>query len=615
MTATADSSRFDSLAGLQKAHTDLATEVGKEVLVPDNAARVAVFVRRAVATGAALDDRDDRAATQALINFWTARLSSAAREAEREAVKRALSGESAGPRPVVPDLGDTLLKEFVPATLKDLIEAADAWLAGLPDERRRTVRRVLLRLTRLRPAGPDSPPPDSPSFDAVPSARAILWDVGPSAAVVNDVIAGLAAAGVVRVRPGETPEADQVALRSSTLIDDWPTLKTYLADRQIFRSRVDGWARRATEASPPPSPELIPPRLNVSLFGVTSFGEVVRWTAWLAKSGCFWIRRAARVFQPADAALLTGEDLEEVRTYADRTDAERRFIEASRYRELRGHKQSRILAAVFAGLVLVAATGWIGAIISKREAWRLSEKNEDFSRKMRIQKDALEMQTTAESTSNLAISLLLLSEKQGLTHAAKKLLIIQTLGHALFSPESVARLGADHWKRLEEELVKTGEPQKGPWFARFLRVTHKDEISRITSGRLAERRTVNDLRTLSSELRDFIVGYPESDAALATVRPVVLEQLALVAGRIAEATDRHTVEDIRAYRNVYWRLYTCEVVLLQEDAADGPLRVATEQFADALWKWEESPDGRASPAVVAELNRALELVREVSRPK
>jgi hypothetical protein len=653
---------FDSLAALQQAHTALVAEIGKEVLAGENPARVARFVRRAVETGAILDDKEDRSAAQSLINFWTGRLSSVAREEEREAIKRALANESTLPPTVVPDLGDTLLKEFAPATLRNAIRAADAWLDGSTVEGRQIARRALLRLARLRPGvlQPDETTvseSEKMPFDAVPASRATLRDVGPSADQVDGVIAGLAEAGVIRVRPGETREADQIALRSSTLIDDWKTLREFLLARWAFRTKVEHW-RPEGEASAgleslgqgskaigleggapggtlafactgalvvtTPGGVLTPPgsvptsiwlyaaivAVGVGVYYFTLGGGV-----W--ESPVRWVRRHIRKVWDRDSALLKGEELEEVRSYLDRNDAERQFIEASRYREMMGHRRTRALAVGFATLGLVALIGWIVAIRNMREAKQLSDTNEKIGRRMQIQRDALVMQTIAESNSNQVISLLLMSEKQGLAHAAKKLLIIQTLGHVLFTPDSdeVSRT-AEQWRHLEQELIKPDAPE-GKWFKDNLQGTYAPDIARIISGRPPTRHSVVDLRRISSALRKYIVGRRESDAALENIRSFVFDQLIQVTERIVEATKSHPVQDIQAFRNLYWRLYTCEVVLLQDappdegEKSENPLRLATEQFAEALWMWEESSDGWASPTVIADLKAALLNVKKV----
>ena len=66
--------RYSSLIELQQAHDDLSrTQASKGRAMPDPD-RVADFVRRAVATGAVLDGREERSVAQSLTNFWAKRL-------------------------------------------------------------------------------------------------------------------------------------------------------------------------------------------------------------------------------------------------------------------------------------------------------------------------------------------------------------------------------------------------------------------------------------------------------------------------------------------------------------------------------------------------------------
>src|SRR5262249_3110705 len=105
-----------------------------------------------------------------------------------------------------------------------------------------------------------------------------------------------------------TADADQVTLRSPTLISEWPAFAGWLKRRREFREAVTRWDQTG---------------------------------------------------RPADA-LLAGQDLEEVRTYHDRNDLERAFIEQSRYRELRKSERNQLLAWLFGGLTLLAAGGGLG---------------------------------------------------------------------------------------------------------------------------------------------------------------------------------------------------------------------------------------------------------------
>ena len=74
-------------------------------------------------------------------------------------------------------------------------------------------------------------------------ARAGLHDVGPAEAV-DRLVAGLAAAGVLRVTPGESLAADQIALRATELMTDWHTLKRWMDERLMMRRRAADYASR-----------------------------------------------------------------------------------------------------------------------------------------------------------------------------------------------------------------------------------------------------------------------------------------------------------------------------------------------------------------------------------
>src|SRR5262249_15319039 len=160
--ATSAPDRFESLAELQGRHADLVKEVGTDVLAPGNAETIAEFVRRALATGTVLDTKDERAVAQGLINFWTSRLSSAARAAERMEVGKSLAGASGTSgtdgkslAQVMPQFEDTLLAEFDATAVRSAGEAADRWLATLPPSDRDLALRVLMRLVSLSADGRD----------------------------------------------------------------------------------------------------------------------------------------------------------------------------------------------------------------------------------------------------------------------------------------------------------------------------------------------------------------------------------------------------------------------------------------------------------------------------
>src|SRR5262249_39917518 len=161
--------------------------------------------------------------------------------------------------------------KFDPRTIDEAVRAADAWLKR-QDVDQGLARRILLRLIRL--------PADKTAFDAVPTVRGALYDLD-AAEPVNAVIAGLVAAGVVRVTKAESEELDRVALRSPDLLGNWPTLQGWCEERRLFRSHVGEWE----------------------------------------SSG-----------RPADA-LVSLDELDEARQYHDRNKVERDFVNASADRQ------------------------------------------------------------------------------------------------------------------------------------------------------------------------------------------------------------------------------------------------------------------------------------------
>lgn len=617
-----------ALADLQRGHAALSERVKDHVLAGDHPDRIAALVDDAVKLGAALDDKDERAAAQAIINFWTARLESAARDARREAIRQTLQGgaDVSTAAPELRELGNTLLAAFDSNTLRQACAAADKWIRSLNDDQT-TVRRLLLRLVRLRP--------NELVFDVVPTSRAALRDIDPAADAapsagsnplpLNTILSELARTGVIRVTAGKTPETDQIALRSAALLTDWEYYRAdVLGSRTRFRAEAEEWYNR-TEVSQSAV-------TRVRRAAQKNWQRAVAVLGWIGdrvESGFRWLWRSIGL---STTGLLTGPALDEGRAYHDRNDVERLYVVKSRYREVEGAQTTRVLAGVFGVLVCAALVGWAVAVAGGREAWIQKEAADRSGRQMQIQRDALRMQAEAERASSLALSLILVSESEGVTHAAKKLLVIQALGHVLFSQDADRERALANWRDLKNRL--TDEKTKPPawsWFRDFFdtndlgfggrRVGYQQEVDRVTTGR-PDREAVESLRTISSELRPFIVTPYQATArsniakALGDIRPVVFEQLTQVADQITVTADTGlTAADIQAFRNVYWRLYTCEVILLQSEDANDRLRLATEAFARALWDWEESPDGKASPETVAKLKQARDQVRDACNQK
>ena len=138
--------RFASLSALRSAHADLL-RVTDDDPTPGDLDRVADFLRKAAATGAILDTPDDRKQAQGLIDYWAASLQSEYRDACRKL----------GPDALQIKTGDLVLNEFDAGSIRQLAEAAQDWLDGLPPETQDVARRVLMRLVTLTRGRAGSP--------------------------------------------------------------------------------------------------------------------------------------------------------------------------------------------------------------------------------------------------------------------------------------------------------------------------------------------------------------------------------------------------------------------------------------------------------------------------
>src|SRR4051812_36881406 len=78
---------FECLEDVESQHASLVKELKTLFASPAGIDRARQFLARAAATGTMLDAREDRASVQGLMNFWTAKLASAAR-AEDGGVKK-----------------------------------------------------------------------------------------------------------------------------------------------------------------------------------------------------------------------------------------------------------------------------------------------------------------------------------------------------------------------------------------------------------------------------------------------------------------------------------------------------------------------------------------------
>jgi hypothetical protein len=376
--------RFSSLVELQQAHDDLSRSQASTSRTASDPARVAEFIRRAVATGAVLDGREERSVAQSLTNFWAKRLKASTRAAAASDASQsspadgtapstevpprpapsgaaarpslrpspapsdsvsagdlplsesALAGDSAlaaeklASRPADGDLiEDTLLAEYDSGTLRDSAAAADRVIETLSAEDAELARRLVLRLVRLRPEGK--------KFDAIPTSRAAMQTYGDPAAV-DRIIDRLAATGVVRVTPGENPLADRIGLRSVDLREVWPRLNEWMDARVAFRTR----------ASSPPSES-----------GISRFADsVFTWlTKHLASISRFFVRLRRRV-APTPSTEISERELDDAETYHDPNARESEYLRRVRDRRRRLNEANRVLVVLATILLAFAALGW-----------------------------------------------------------------------------------------------------------------------------------------------------------------------------------------------------------------------------------------------------------------
>ncbi len=283
---------FDSLAELRREHAVLL-KVARAATPADRLTdRVHEFLARAKATGTRLDAAADREAAQGVLDYWTASLFTlpgglSARHAEAEAAA------------VRPATANVVLDEFDARTAGAVAESADRALAALPPEDQDLARRLLLRLVRLAPEGRTFEPESAP--------RAALEALGDPARV-RDVLGRLAAAGAVRVTPGDGGADDRVALRDESLMRTWAKLSLWLEQRVRFRDTARYWERHDWHV----------------------------------------------------AALISGELLDEARGYHDLNAVERRFVDESRGGEIRHTRNLRLIVAfmAFFALAFAAAAVW-----------------------------------------------------------------------------------------------------------------------------------------------------------------------------------------------------------------------------------------------------------------
>jgi hypothetical protein len=593
---------FGSLAALEARHAEL---VRANPALPADLETVKTFITRAVDTGTVLDAPDERSVAQGLINFWVSRLACKSRgrwvsdsvRLSASLTSGSLADDGSDDTEVMdpPDCAtaqvlsfeQTVLKPFRVEALRAAQTAADAWLRDAGGDRD-LARRVLLRLIRLRPEGEE--------FDPVPTVRIALSDLD-SPERVTAVLGKLVELGVIRRKAGEIPDLDQFSLRAPEQSGEWATLTEWKKGRLRFRSAVTAWAA-------------------------------------LGRS---------------DAFLAEGEQLDEGRRYHDRNQAERDYVIASAYQQARRLERAdadRRAKWIWRSTTLIAVLGWslawVGCSDARRETIRANgqadqaraekdradaeadrartEKDRadaETIRRVRVERERqamIEIGATAESTSTLAVAALLLKEDRNSIHAAKKLLIIQTLRHLLFAANGeAAQIARQNWNLLEKRLAEE-DPSK-VWFSEYLRTTWAPQIARITSGPPLDkiepgelREKVKALQALSRDLKKYIITDTTKEV-LTFLRPQVVAQACRCGERLAKAAaEGLPLRAVRVERLAYWRLVSSSFILSDDDE----LLAATDELARALEAWEKVYYDQkivAPPEVVEAVRRGWERVQ------
>jgi hypothetical protein len=510
---------FDSLPELAAAHAALVTEVGRDLLAPENLKRVTEFVRRAVGTGAVLEVQEDRAAAQDVIGFWTARVATAARTSAR-AARRSGSGDSGEPTPV-PDFGDTLLVRYEPATLTAAVAAADKALEGLGDDD--LVRRLFLRLVRLRP--------DKDVFDPVPATRAVLADLG-SQDVVDRLIANLAGAGVLRVVSAECPAADQVTLRAAGLTTAWPRLARWLEGRRQFRSEAAAWKADRDRAASDNLPRFVE---RVDRWATHRLSKLGRSVEKRLTPAVTWVRRKSGLTTPSDR-LVAGEQLEDARAYLDKTPDEKRFTDASLDQQQLKSEKIRILMAGFALMALAAAIGW-GVAVNRAVLYQ-------------GQKDVAEAKAKALRDRQQFATLRTYVRYQG-----------EVVGTRQY-PDLAAEALARERLRIFTDAIENG----GDLYAHLRDLRLAEGLSGGGPFRL-DRDKLNAIRAL----RDKLTANDAGRQSLRQFRRVSYEMTRYSAKRIVSTLGKGrarrgaepTLDDVQAYVQHFWAEYWGEMLLVE----------------------------------------------------
>jgi len=547
---TAD--RFASLPELQTRHAELVREVGRDVLhtnVPD---RVAEFVARAVGTGAVLEAKDDRAAAQGLIGYWTARLTTASREADRSA--------SAGGGPAVAnpfDAIDTLLEDFDPGTLTAAVAAADEWRAGLNDEDAALMRWVLVRLVRVQEDGVVAP---------IPVTRLSLHDLDDTGTRLAGLLDRLQALGVVRlsVRPNGVEE---VSLRSDTFVERWAYLKGLIAQRVELRRLAAVWNETRAQAAARPGGFWRWVRRQL-----VSIGKRID----AGSEGVIRLFGGRRHFASDPTA-----DLPDVDFYRDRTPAEIGYLFHRRALAKEGQEWFRVVKGLVLMGVLVAVV-----VLLKRQA--------DLNEFRRQREDAKTQQEKKVAQVKVEASRNEIVKRQARQRLKEHIVLVRLLAqHRQFdNPRDYPRAEVAKW-RIEAPVVGSPEDLKDlqeDWHK--IGVQTKPHPSSPGDAVCAE--CSQEPLAVAKLLREKLLeprlnpGGDQYDPDTLAYRNALIREWYEAADKLANAIGDvfdppsdgppHTLIGAAGYMDEFWVLYFGEMVIVESsDVAD-----AMVDFGEAL---------------------------------
>ena len=543
---------FANLAALQAGHAALAGVAHAPGAALAHADLVRDFVARAVDTGRTLETRDDRRAAQALVNYWVSRSASESRKAEAGAAPPVLAADF-----------DTLLAEYDPATATTAVAAADAALSEVGADPA-LVRRVLTRLIRLHPDGPE--------FDASPASRASLRDL-PKAdeASVDAIVQALVDAGVVTVTPGPTPAADYIALKPAVLAAGWKPLLDAQAERRAFRART---AEFATTGSPSPLWRLF----DAGGDFLEALGRVIATVSFKA-AGWLGVR--------PNAERLDADEQDDAEEYGDLNEAEVKFLRAGRALQRRLIQINRGLATLM--LVAVAAA-FASAVFAREEALRATAEAQRATHEEETAWDfaALAEQSSKEAeqaADQAAANEAVAQDRLRLT--CLRLVVRAHADVANARGEAERKVAGELWRAVTSDhtLQQTLQVKLEPFH---------DQALAISSG-AALARPVGLTEPLA-DVRDEIVCCGEARQTLEAAREVAYEMVELcVKSATQQLEEGASYAEIEPFARAFWSQYSGETLLVERNK----VRRAMVQFGnslDAVRKVSEDSAGASANA-------------------